>query len=218
MSKVLSGGFWNLKVGRPPAAVAGEVAALLAEEDLDFLAVAEAWQYDRHLARIVGYDYHSTRGAGPSERDAGVLVRHGLPASGYRLTRTHVGWSRRKSPGQHWPRSFPSVKVAGLRVVAVHMPDTTWERDSAPAYAECWVRLALHLSGRRRWVAPGDWNKRPQDRGLYTPRSLARVLRGRIVGGNTIDHVIMRGVHLSRYRRGPRRGSDHPPVLFSAEW
>lgn len=211
--RALRAGSYNLKVGRDPMRVRHEVAALLAAENLDVLAVQEAWQYDRQLARIVGYEYHTTRGKKPTHRDAGLLVRHGLDVRGYRLTRTRTTWPRTKAPGPHWPRSFPSVVVEGVRFVSVHMPPLAYGAG-APAYAEGWARLALLIGATLRpVVALGDWNKPPGDRRPFTPRALARTTRATVTGFG-IDYLLARGVYVDGYRKHEHGHSDHKPFTF----
>lgn len=205
-------GAWNLRVNRDPSTVAGEVSALLEDERLDVLAVCEAWQYDRQLARLVGFDYHTSRGKDPSARDAGILVRHGIPVRGYRLTRTGVTWKRAKGPGQHWARSLPSLVVppAG-RVVSVHAPP---RYAGKLATAAVWARLVVLLAGRRRFVAIGDYNATARDSGPFSPHALAMATHGRLIGAERIDHALVRGLRVTNVRRGPRRGSDHFPLLM----
>lgn len=216
----LHAGWWNLDNGRRPLAVAGEVRALLATGGpggtrLDVLAVVEAAGYAEELARLQGYAYLCRRGVGPSERDAGLLVRYGVPVSGVRLTRTRTRWPRTKGPGMHWPRSFPRANVAGVRLVVAHMPRNL--PANAAATLECWARLALVLARPGRVVAGPDWNQRPAARGPFTPRTLAKVARARSYG-RRIDHLIGRGVQVRDLRYGPARGSDHPPILATLRY
>lgn len=219
-ARVLHGGWWNLDNGRRPLQVAGEVSALLRTggpggRPLDFLAVCEAANYADELAALPGYSYLCRRGAGGSERDAGILVRHGLAATRFRVTRTRTRWPRTQGPGLHWPRAFPQVKVEGVRVAVVHMPRNLAANRAATI--ECWARLAVLLATPGRVVAGPDWNQRPAARGAFTPRSLARVTRTK-VAGSRIDHLLHRGVRPEGFRYGPHRGSDHPAVLASLRY
>lgn len=209
----LRGGSWNLNNNRDDRVVVGEVKRLLRDGDLDFLCVEEAQEYVDNLARIPGYDLFTTRGKGPSERDAGILVRHGLRTRGYGLTRTRTRWPREKTSGLHWPRSFPRVRIEGVTVVSVHMPRAIY----AAAYAECWVRLLLLGMRLRRFVMAGDWNKNPSRKGVYSPRLLASAT-GASVKGSKIDHALYRGVMCFESSYGPSRGSDHEPHLFTIIW
>lgn len=210
-------GTWNLKVGRNRQQVKREVELLIREEGLDVLAVQEASWYDAELARIVGFDYFTTRGKSPSARDAGILVRHGHRTRGYRLTRTRTRWTRRKYPdrGLHPARSIPSVKVDGIRFPSVHMPPGPHDDPrNRLAYAECVIRLLVLLRGRGPFCAPGDYNKTRRARGPFSPHAIAQALRAQMAGDG-IDLVLSRGVTVTDLDRGPRRGSDHAPVLFT---
>lgn len=218
MTRRLAAGFWNLRVNRDPDQVRREVQALVDSEGLDWLAVAEAWQYAGALSRVVGFDYHTTRNRRPGHRDAGHLVRHGVKVTGYRLARTGTGWPRRKARGLHWARTFPHLVLDGwVRGVSVHWPPGQDRPANQPALRVCWARLVVLLTARRRrFVAVGDYNATRRSRGLFTPRTLARITGGRITGDG-IDHVLARGVRVDHFRRGPARGSDHRPILFTLE-
>lgn len=206
-------GAWNLKVGRNREVVAREVAGLLAAEDLDVLAVVEAAWYDDHLEALEGYRYLTSRNRGRSGRDAGLLVREGLRVRRYRLGRTETTWPRRKYAGTHWPRSFPSVVVEGVRITAVHLPPGPHDNlRNRLAYAEGLLRLGVMHAGRGPVALLGDWNKRPDAVGPFTPVTLAEALGGRFVG-RTIDHGIIRGLIPGRVRYLARRGSDHRPFV-----
>lgn len=219
MVPAVRGGSWNLKVGRNREQVKREVGLLLAAEGLDFLCVQEAAWYDAQLARIVGFDYYTTRGRSPAARDSGILVRHGLRVTGHRRLRTFTRWTRRKHPskGLHPARHFHSVRINGLRVMSVHMPPGPHDDSrNRLAYAECMIRLMGHLR-RGPFVAPGDYNKSPRaSRDALTPYALAHALRARITGRG-IDFVLSRGVTVTGYRHGPQHGSDHEAVLFNIE-
>lgn len=216
MRQQLRAGAWNLKVGRPDRQVLAEVRDLLKREDLDVLAVHEAAGYLRALGSIEGYRYITGWHRDRSGRDAGLLVRRGLRVRRRRILRTVTTWRRVKYEGRHLPRSFPSAVVEGIRIVSVHMPDTRAAARSRLAYAECVLRLLAHLSGRHPFAALGDWNKRPGLYGPFTPRALAEALRARITGAG-IDYAITRGLRITDHRRGPKRGSDHAPVLCTLE-
>lgn len=210
----LSCGFWNLDNNRYDHLVLAEVEAFIKAHDLDVFLYCEGQEYADDLRLIPGYDLWTTRKKSPSERDAGIMVRHGLRTKGYRLTRARIGWPRTKGPGIHWPRSFPSVKVEGIRFWSVHFPPNPDKPGNRLAYAEAWTLLAVALARRAGpFCAPGDYNRRTDTRGAWTPRTLARVVRGYLTG-RRIDHVLARGVHVDQLLTVAHGTSDHQPIKF----
>lgn len=204
---------YNLDNNRGTATVEAELNTL-AGTLADVIAYCEGAGYDAIAARIPGYDLHTRRGKGPSARDAGLLTRHGVNAHGFRLARTHARWRRDKNPSKwHWPRSFPSVVVDGVRVVSVHMP-----RQTHPyAYAVCWLRLlSIAASTRRPLVLVGDWNKGLHAEGPFTPSLLARLGGFRTIGRG-IDGALYRGGVARDLEYADGYGSDHKPFRFILE-
>lgn len=208
--------FHNLRVNRPAQLVGRETRQLAADTDPDVLAVCEAWQYGAQLANVPGYAYLCRRGATPSERDAGLLVRRGLSVGRFGVVRTRTSWPRTKGPGRHWPRSFPWADVEGVRVVVVHFPRNL--PANRLAVAECWTRLLLlALRTPRPLLLVGDTNQSRRARGLWSPNALARTIGGRLFGVG-IMHALARGLTVSGVRLLPdSRGSDHKPLAVTVK-
>ena len=210
--------FHNLRVNRPRPLVGREVRALVHDTGRpEVLAVSEAWQYDHQLAQVPGYRYLCRRGESPSERDAGLLVRRDVPVSRFGVVRCRTTWPRTKGPGQHWPRSLPWADVDGVRVVVVHFPRNL--RANRLAVAEVWMRLLLlALRTPRPILLVGDTNQGMRARGLWSPRALARAIRGHLHGVG-IMQTIGRGVRVRGVRllEDQQRGSDHPPLWVAYE-
>ena len=207
----LRGATYNLDNNRDDFRVVTEVAKLFRVAGLDFCAYQEGQEYADNLAAMPQVALHTTRGKGPSERDAGILTRTDVPTRGYTLTRTRQQWPRDKGPGLHWPRSIPGVVVDWLRVYSVHMP----RQHHQLAYATVWTAL-LMLAIRRDgpMILVGDWNKGPMRNGAFTPRLLAKVIGGQVYGDG-IDYVIARGCVVDEIHRIDIGGSDHRPVVFT---
>lgn len=206
---------WNLDNNRNDRLVQSQVRRLMADQGVDVLAYQEGQEYAAEIAHIPGTRLHTTRGEGPSERDAGFVVRNGVLVTKYGLVRTREQWQRDKGPGLHWPRSFPWIDArhgdVAARFVSVHMP----RQHHALAYATCWAALVmLGLRTRGPLVLIGDWNKSPHRKGAFTPRTLAKAVGGRIVGDG-IDFAIVRGLDAPTGRKRVAHGtSDHKPITL----
>lgn len=232
-------GAWNLRIGRNPVTVTGEVLSLLTEHDLDWLTVCEANGYLRALrGRLAEHGYALlVDPRDGSARDSAVIVRKSLALSG--LVDLHrlggVEWERKPGrPGLHWARSMSSAVLADslARVGAVHLPPGPFgprfplRRRAHHASLRRLYRIGRRWNRRRRdgrplpWLLPGDWNMTRDVPGTWispSPRWLADQL-GAEITGNGIDYVMHRGCQVSNLRRVDHGTSDHLPLVFDVTY
>ncbi len=232
-------GAWNLRIGRNPVKVTGEVLSLLLGNDLDWLTVCEANGYIAALrGRLAEHGYVVlTNEVDGSARDSAVIVRRRLALSG--LVELHrlggVEWERKPGrPGLHWARSMSSVVLDDslARVGAVHLPPGPFgprfplRRRAFRVAVRRLRQIGRRWNQRRRngrplpWLLPGDWNMRREQAGSWlspSPRWLADQL-GAEITGNGIDYVMHRGCQVSNLRRVDHGTSDHLPLVFDVTY
>lgn len=212
----LSCATWNLRVGRPRETVAREVDDLLTVHDLDALAVQEAAAYIPALRRRLKGRYVVATGVGTAGRDSAVISRRSLPRKRRRIHRlSRRGWERRAGrPGLHHERKMVSQVVAGIRFAAPHLPPPAGPRQPMRAAATHASWAKLHMLAARwmgtPWVAPGDWNARPDSPAALSLETAADAR----IQGSAIDWVMSHDVKVANVRRIEHGSSDHRPVLF----
>ena len=211
-------GAWNLRVGRRPKVVAGEVVALLRSEDLDFLMIHEAAAYTAEIRKAVkrmGYVV-KIGGRPASKRDSAIVTRR-KGGTVWSVSLGGIQWERKFGrPGLHPARHMTALARGRTRRGSVHMPPNGGRRQPQRERAQAAALTKLERVAKRwtrrgyRWVLAGDWNAKAHLEGA----AIARRLGGDLTGSG-IDYVISRGYHVADYRRGPKRGSDHAPILYS---
>lgn len=155
--EILWVGTWNLRYGRDPRTVRGQVVLELSRLNLDILCLQEAADYHQVLDTIPGYRMIAYPAYGKWHNV--VLVRDGLqirrPAS---VRLSPRGW-RLATLGRHSPLWGTAVTVEWLRVLDIHMPPSVnWRRG------RIWgppMRVAAYASAAGRIRAWHRHHSRP---------------------------------------------------------
>jgi hypothetical protein len=231
MAKTMTGGFFNLRYGRPPGTVKSEVTRLLKKHDMDFLDVCEAADYFKVLREIKDYKYFATN-AYRGGTESGILVHRDHKATDPVYGSYGDGWVTLRG-GKHSPVTFPRVTIDGwLRSGSIHMPTpTTWvngrlhappEREDDYLVSAHRIRRYLSINdGLTRQVA-GDWNEPPTTMGEWSPGWIAKNTGSKLdypksfKGHGHIDYTITRRGEVHRIWKDLdiAEGSDHEPGVF----
>lgn len=231
--KTLKGGTFNLRFGRSPFTIRGEVERLLDKHNLDFLCVQEAASYRNTLLHNVD-DYTYYTGSVDSDqahRNTGVLVKDGL-GSKHRVITAGDGWHA-EGGGKRGPVVTHQVTVAGWCMVrSLHLPTPSeWYGGfiGGRTPSERKDDLIAAMKEERRFftwpcvqyarVAAGDWNEPSTTVGLYTPRWLLNKTNAKVPTGlgESIDYPVGKGLRFTSCFKDNKiaEWSDHEPVVFS---
>jgi hypothetical protein len=229
MPKTLRGGTFNLRYGRDPDQVIGEVARLFVKHHLDFLAVQEFSDYRNTFAARRGFQVVPTTG----QCESGILVRLGVNIDKRSVHTYGDGWITIR--GGHFPPAVHTeARLDGwLCVRSVHLPTPTeWEDGRVTAPPERLDDLIATMRGLRRYLnhpgfvnarlVAGDWNEPPHTTGQYTPSWLANTTSSNLAapqslaGHGRIDYVIGKGCRVEGIFKDTAIAelSDHEPVIF----
>ena len=196
----------NLRVNRRKSTIR---AYVMAHPDVDVWLMQEAHQYRAVLEAIPGFTLHMPAGKAP----CAILARETLPQvaeAPLRMTRT---WRRPRMPGQHPPRIFPVVTIAGIRFVPPHIPERRdSRRDLLLAREECYARLAELLADDVPTLLGGDWNGRPGETGRGLPGGFIAAHDLTVKPLGRIDFFAGRGVRITDVDVLPKYGSDHAAI------
>lgn len=210
--------FYNLRVGRSHVQVEVELRAIASLQPA-VIGLCEAIGYD--LPTIKGYQLVRDRST-VSRSNIAAYVRDDLKVSRVRWRDLKETWHRTEHPGQHEPRSFLVLRVAGVQVIVHHQPPKGTnnvllsQQEGVDAVARAmtpWkISKLWKRSGHRPRVLIMDANRRAGEGGPG-PSMLAERVEGWVVGSQ-IDCAVVRQAEVFNIRyvssaAGVRLLSDH---------
>jgi hypothetical protein len=226
--------YYNLRVGRDRHQVEREVRAILSTRPA-LAGFSEAIGYP--LPEIAGY-WKLRDTSTPGRANVAAYVRIDFPVRGIEWTDCEETWTRPKHGGRHWARSILSFRMARVPAIVGHQPPRFTDNVTA-AQLEGIRKMAALMSPeprvkkvtkaarkkarQRPRLALADFNRRASEPGPG-PRTLARLIGGRVVPRRRIDALVYRGqVRVLWFRRptkvaGVQLRSDHSNALYVRLW
>lgn len=214
---------FNLKYGRDPEVVAGEVDRLMRKHELTAVAVQEAREYLEQLDAL------------PGTLVAGVQTAV-LVAAGHKVTHAGSedhgdGWHTQDG-AKHRPGEFTRCTIDGwLRFASTHWPTpSSWPHGVLEAPAERKDDLTALALRCRRFLSyddeltraiGADFNEGPGTRGKLAPRWVAETTGSQLrtgtgrQGHGRIDGFLVKRGRVVRIGKDLQlaEGSDHEPVV-----